>query len=82
MLFPGARCVELPAAMVYRNSYHFQRKVIGEPGSFWIRGEQEPYTHRVLMAGTQNSVTLEGVGGKHGRGDRYGKSDRVLLHVL
>ena len=24
-----ARCVELPVAMVYRNSFHFQRKVIG-----------------------------------------------------
>jgi hypothetical protein len=68
--------------MVDRNSVHFQRKVIGWLASFWIRGEQEPYTHRVLMAGTHISVNIEGVSGKHFRGDRDGKSDRVLLHVL
>jgi hypothetical protein len=77
-----ARCVTSTGVMVSRNSFPCQRQVHGEPGSLWTRTEPEPYTHGVLIAGTHIFVTIEGGGGNHGRGDRYGQSDRVLLHVL
>src|SRR5262249_7823064 len=67
---------------VSRNPFLCQRRVHGEPGSFWTRAKPEPYTNGVLIAGTHISVTIEEGWGKHGRGDRYGKSDRVLLHVF